>query len=135
MQSKDESVIELMCVVFQSKDESVIELMCVIFQSKDESVTELMCVVFQSKDESVIELMCVVFQLKDESVIELMCVVFQSKDAIQAYWAASGLKFSDFGTDERAANFVSWYYIFIISLMSPSKWSRGLERFTSVSSD
>ena len=28
LQSKDESVIELMCVVLQSKDESVIELMC-----------------------------------------------------------------------------------------------------------
>ena len=80
-------------------------------------------------------LACFVLLSKDESVIELMCVVFQSKDAIQAYWAASGLKFSDFGIDERATNFVSWYYIFIISLMSPSIWSRGLGRFTSVSSD
>ena len=59
-----------------------------------------MCVIFQSMDESVIELMCVVFQSKDESVTELMCVIFQSKDVIQAYWAASGLKFSDFGIDE-----------------------------------
>ena len=54
-------------------------------------------------------LACFVLQSKDESVIELMCVILQSKDAIQAYWAASGLKFSDFGIDEWAANFVSWY--------------------------
>lgn len=45
--------------------------------------------------------------LKAESMIELMCSVLQSKDAIQAYWAASGLKFSDFGLDEKATNFVS----------------------------